>query len=261
MAGNVLLCRMLWQREVFAVNLPFGYYYGGNIPEKDEDLQAFLSEKIGALQAKATTKNVYFPNGFDQAPIRKNLPDLLEKANEIDEHNYQISSLEDYIAAVKKERTSFETLEGELIHAKHMRIHKSIFSTRADLKILNNQIENYLVNVMEPILTISYSLGHDYPHDTVRDIWYLMFENAAHDSIGGCNSDTTNQDVFFRYKQAKEIAENLVDLHMRLIAIRLQTEQEITFTLFNTLPSKRSEVIEVETFITERPFTLETIRS
>ena len=124
------------------------------------------------------------------------------------------------------------------------------------MKILNNQIENYLVNVMEPILTISYSLGHDYPHDTVRDIWYLMFENAAHDSIGGCNSDTTNQDVFFRYKQAKEIAENLVDLHMRLIAIRLQTEQEITFTLFNTLPSKRSEVIEVETFITERPFTL-----
>lgn len=245
--------------EVFAVNLPFGYYYGGNIPEKDEDLQAFLSEKIGALQAKATTKNVYFPNGFDQAPIRKNLPDLLEKANEIDEHNYQISSLEDYIAAVKKERTSFETLEGELIHAKHMRIHKSIFSTRADLKILNNQIENYLVNVMEPILTISYSLGHDYPHDTVRDIWYLMFENAAHDSIGGCNSDTTNQDVFFRYKQAKEIAENLVDLHMRLIAIRLQTEQEITFTLFNTLPSKRSEVIEVETFITERPFTLKDV--
>lgn len=88
--------------EVFAVNLPFGYYYGGNIPEKDEDLQAFLSEKIGALQAKATTKNVYFPNGFDQAPIRKNLPDLLEKANELDEHHYQISSLEDYIAAVKK---------------------------------------------------------------------------------------------------------------------------------------------------------------
>lgn len=86
-----------------------------------------------------------------------------------------------------------------------------------------------------------------------------MFENAAHDSIGGCNSDTTNQDVFFRYKQAKEIAENLVDLHMRLIAIRLQTEQEITFTLFNTLPSKRSEVIEVETFITERPFTLKTL--
>ncbi|MFB8733004.1 hypothetical protein ACEQPO_01120 [Bacillus sp. SL00103] len=28
--------------EVFAVNLPFGYYYGGNIPEKAEDLQAFF---------------------------------------------------------------------------------------------------------------------------------------------------------------------------------------------------------------------------
>ncbi|MGE6631890.1 mannosylglycerate hydrolase [Bacillus sp. NPDC077027] len=242
--------------EVFAVNLPFGYYYGGNIPEKEEDLKAFLAEKIGALQAKATTNHVYFPNGFDQAPIRKNLPDLLEQANTLDENNYKISSLEDYIAAVKKERTSFETLEGELIHAKHMRIHKSIFSTRADLKILNNRIENYIVNVMEPILTISYSLGHEYPHDTVRDIWYLMFENAAHDSIGGCNSDSTNKDVFYRYKQAKEIAENLVDLHMRLIAIRLQTEQEITLTLFNTLPEKRSEVIEVETFITERPFTL-----
>lgn len=28
------------------------------------------------LKSKTSTNNVYFPNGFNQAPIRKNLPDI-----------------------------------------------------------------------------------------------------------------------------------------------------------------------------------------
>ncbi len=59
-----------------------------------------------------------------------------------------------------------------------MRIHKSIFSSRSDLKIMNNKLENYITNVLEPLLTLSYSLGNEYPHLVIKDIWKLMFENA-----------------------------------------------------------------------------------
>lgn len=41
-----------------------------------------------------------------------------------------------------------------------------------------------------------------------------------------------------RYKQARDIAVNLVELHSRLIATKIKnkTNNEITLTLFNTLP-------------------------
>lgn len=240
----------------FAVQIPFGYYCGGNIPEDEEDLKEYLKEQIGKLKEKASTNNVYLPNGFDQAPIRINLPEVLKKANVIDEDNeYIISNIENYIESVKAERSDFKELEGEFVNGKHMRIHKSIFSSRSDLKIMNNHLENYIVNVVEPILAMSYSLGNEYPHTIMRDIWKLMFENAAHDSIGSCNSDTTNGDVYMRYKQARDLSINLLDLHMRLVATKIKnSNEEITLTLFNAFPKARTEVVEFEAFIPEEDF-------
>jgi len=242
--------------KVLAVQIPFGYYYGGNIPEDEEDLKVYLKEQIGRLKEKASTNNVYFPNGFDQAPIRKNLPQILEMANKIDNENqYEISSIENYIESVRKERKEFDELKGEFVNGKHMRIHKSIFSSRADLKILNNKLESYIVNVLEPLLTLSYSLGNEYPHLVMKDIWKLMFENAAHDSIGACNSDTTNEDVYTRYKQARDLSVNLLDLHMRLISTQIKNNnEEITLTLFNPYAKDRNEVIEFEAYIPSEDF-------
>lgn len=238
---------------VFTTQIPFGYYIGGNIPEEDKASDEFWQkecfEKAGSRSA---TKHIYFPNGFDQAPIRKNLPDLIKERNEKDpENEYVISCIEDYIKDVKSEKPDLEEVNGELVIAKHMRIHKSIFSSRSDLKVLNTQVQNYVTNILEPMLTMSYHLGNDYPHEAVSEVWKLLFENAAHDSIGSCISDTANEDVYMRYKQARDIAVNLVELHSRLIATKIknETNNEITLTLFNTLPKKRNETIIFETYL------------
>lgn len=147
------------------------------------------------------------------------MPELVAKFNELDStREYQIASPETFFADLEKDVTDLPVIAGELTEGKHSRLHKSIFSTRADLKQANNQIENFLSNVLEPVLSISYSLGNRYPHNELAEIWKLMFENAAHDSIGGCNSDTTNRDVKHRYKLASDLATNLLDLNMRLIS-------------------------------------------
>lgn len=160
-----------------------------------------------------------------------------------------ISCIEDYIKDVKSENPELEEVQGELVIAKHMRIHKSIFSSRSDLKVMNTQIQNYVTNVMEPLLTISYNLGNEYPHEAVAEIWKLLFENAAHDSIGSCISDTANEDVYVRYKQARDIAVNLVELHSRLIAANVKNDADMTFTVINTLPQKRKDTVIVKTYV------------
>lgn len=242
---------------VFTTQIPFGYYIGGNIPEEDSDefWQKECFEKAGKRSA---TRHIYFPNGFDQAPIRKNLPELIKERNEKDpENEYVISCIEDYIQDVKSENPQLEEVQGELVIAKHMRIHKSIFSSRSDLKVMNTKIQNYITNVLEPLLTISYELGNDYPHAALKEIWKLMFENAAHDSIGSCISDTANEDVYVRYKQARDIAVNLVELHSRLIATHIQNKDaKMSFTLINTLPQVRSDVVNVKTYIPGEDFAI-----
>ncbi len=236
---------------VFTTQIPFGYYIGGNIPEDTEQAENFWQkecfEKAGGRSA---TRHIYFPNGFDQAPIRTNLPQIIEERNKKDPDNeYVISCIEDYIKDVKSENPDLEEVNGELVIAKHMRIHKSIFSSRSDLKVMNTHIQNYVTNIMEPLLTLSYNLGNDYPKEAVGEIWKLLFENAAHDSIGSCISDTANEDVYVRYKQARDIAVNLVELHSRLIATSIKNDADMTFTIINTLPKKRNDTVVIKTYI------------
>ena len=236
---------------VFTTQIPFGYYIGGNIPEEPEENEEFWQKEcLEKAGGRSATRHIYFPNGFDQAPVRTNLPQLVKERNEKDpENEYVISCIEDYIKDVKSENPEVEEVQGELVIAKHMRIHKSIFSSRSDLKVMNTQIQNYVTNVMEPLLTISYNLGNEYPHEAVAEIWKLLFENAAHDSIGSCISDTANEDVYVRYKQARDIAVNLVELHSRLIATNVKNDADMTFTAINTLPQKRKDTVIVKTYV------------
>ena len=243
---------------VFTTQIPFGYYIGGNIPEEPEENEEFWhKECLEKAGGRSATRHIYFPNGFDQAPVRTNLPQLVKERNEKDpENEYVISCIEDYIKDVKSENPELEEVQGELVIAKHMRIHKSIFSSRSDLKVMNTQIQNYVTNVMEPLLTISYNLGNEYPHEAVAEIWKLLFENAAHDSIGSCISDTANEDVYVRYKQARDIAVNLVELHSRLIATNVKNDADMTFTAINTLPQKRKDTVIVKTYVSGGKFAI-----
>ncbi|MCI8957454.1 MAG: mannosylglycerate hydrolase [Eubacterium sp.] len=236
---------------IFTTQIPFGYYIGGNIPEDNKKSDIFWKKECFEKAGKgSSTKHIYFPNGFDQAPIRTNLPKIIDERNKKDtENEYVISSIEDYIRDVKSENPTLEEVQGELVIAKHMRIHKSIFSSRSDLKVLNTQVQNYVTNVMEPLLTLSYKLGNTYPHKIVEEVWKLLFENAAHDSIGSCISDTANEDVYMRYKQARDIAVNIVELHSRLIATSIKNNADMTMTLINTLPQKRKDTILIKTYI------------
>jgi mannosylglycerate hydrolase len=220
-------------------------------------MAAFLSEKMAVIEARSARQNLLYPHGFDQAPMRENLPDLVKQFNACDpDRHYQIGSPLAFVEAVEKETQDVRVLQGELTEGKHSRVHKTIFSCRADLKILNNEMESLLVNTLEPILAISHTLGHDYPSNIMADIWKLMFSNAAHDSIGGCNSDTTNQDIFFRYKHARDLAINLLELHTRLIATRTPREHDYAFTVFNPLTSKASPQVTFEAWLPGIPFIL-----
>ncbi|MBR6896478.1 MAG: mannosylglycerate hydrolase [Lactococcus sp.] len=251
-----------WRGEdgsvVNVYQIPSGYYIGGDIPENDGLSQFLKEDPFKTVWDRSTTDQVLFPNGFDQAPARENLSELVAKMNAAyDEFDLEISTFEAYINSIKAQHPQLEQVSGELLNGKMMRIHKSIFSSRPDLKKLNTEVQNYLINKLEPILSMSTSLGFDYPTEVVKEIWKLMFENAAHDSIGSCVSDTTNEDIYLRYKKAKDLAENLVELKLRELVMHMDNKADITLTAFNTASQAMSGVFETTLYVPQLDFAIE----
>ncbi|MDF9825420.1 mannosylglycerate hydrolase [Breznakia sp. PF5-3] len=243
--------------EILGVQMPFGYFYGANFPKEEANYKKFIEAMLPKLEEKSLVENIYFPNGFDQLPINKNLVQITEKLNAIDPtREYIISSPEKYFEALKMEAKELPKVYGELLEGKNSRVHKTIFSSRSDLKILNNKCENYLTNVVEPLSFMRYLIDGKYPHKEIESIWKLLFENAAHDSIGCCNSDDTNADIYYRYKKAYDISLNLVEYTMRMIAQQINQDEYYSFTVFNPLPYKRNGRVEASIYVPHDHFVL-----
>lgn len=245
--------------EVLTSQMRTGYSIAEWIPSDPVESDEFW-DKV-CLQDEAprfATDHVLFPVGFDQAPIRKNLPHIIADRNQRDPENiYVLDNLEDYTQAVRRTGAKFETVRGELLSGKLRRLHRSIYSSRSDIKALNTWTQNYISNILEPLMTMSWMLGNDYPHKALETVWKLLFENSAHDSIGSCVSDSVNDDIKMRYKQIHDIAVSLVELHSRLIATSIEgTEDRYTITFFNTLPQQRSVVAIKRLYIPGERFSI-----
>ena len=187
--------------EVFAHNI---YAYGsfGYPPEKPDELKEYIMLIVDKLKEKYRTGLILLFNGEDQKPIRKNLPQIIETAQKVlPNMDFEIMPLEEGISEIERSGMDFERYQGEFTFGQYSRTHKSIFSTRADLKIMNNRIENYLQNIAEPVSSMAHMLGFRYEEKVFEKVWKLMLDNSAHDSIGMCNSDETNRYVEDSLKQ------------------------------------------------------------
>ena len=192
-------------------------------------------------------------NGEDQRPVRKNLPEIVEKLNELNpDSNFYISTIDNVMEKAENNGFHYDTVKGEMTSGQFSRVHKSIYSTRADLKIKNNKNENLIVNISEPLSSIAYKSGFEYENKVFEKVWKLMAENAAHDSIGMCNSDETNNSIEYRNDTVKSLMDNLNDLKMREIGSAIPEKDIFQFQVYNFLPYRRSGVLKAEIFT---PFT------
>lgn len=246
------------ESKVFCHNI---YHYGTMAypPETVEDLQGYMTDMVSLLSESSKTGNIVLFNGEDQKPIRKNLVEIVNKMNIIGEKEgirTQIVNPEDLMVELESSDYEFESYCGEMTFGQHSRTHKSIFSTRYDLKQKNNYIENYMTNIFEPLMTISHILGLEYEKNSVDYIWKKILDNAAHDSAGMCNSDLTNSFIENRFDDAKEFSLNLVELKLRQIANRIEDKNIFQFQIYNLLPYKRSRIEKIRIYVPSKNFKL-----
>jgi len=231
--------------EMIGINLATGYQ-GAKYLETDlNELKVRMKKIMGVLDQYSASDNRLIMNGHDQMPIQTNIKEVMENIRSLyPEDQVEISDFENYVEGL--DISKLEKVEGELTHSKHARIHKTIGSTRMDIKLLNVEIENNLYNILEPLAVIGEKAGIVYPHGVIEAILKLLFGVHAHDSIGGCNSDKVNQDIKQRLLCAKEMIDTQIDLHLRLLTLA-DTDNDKTIVILNLLPELRQdEYVEYE---------------
>ncbi|MGL4673109.1 hypothetical protein [Cetobacterium sp.] len=235
---------------IFGINLATGYQGAKYLENDKKELEPRMNKIMKVLDQYSAGESRLIMNGHDQMPIQKDIHSIMDNIREIyPKSKVSISDFESYVDSLKN--LNLEVVEGDLNHSKHARIHKTITSTRMDIKLLNTELEYKIYNILEPLALLGKELKIDYPHEIFEKCLKEMFGTHAHDSIGGCNSDLVNKDIKQRLTQVKEILDTQIELYMRLISLSSSEKKgSNVVTLYNYLPYKRkNESVEVE-FVT-----------
>lgn len=234
---------------IFGINLATGYQGAKYLESDVDELKARMDKILKVLDNYSASSQRLIMNGHDQMPIQKNIHEIMKKLKTLYPNDeVKITTFEEYVEGIRNK--NLEIVEGELVHSKHSRIHRTINSTRMDIKLLNTELEYKIYNILEPLAIMGKELKIDYPYEVLEKCLKILFGTHAHDSIGGCNSDLVNRDIKQRLLEVKEIIDTQIELYMRLISLAGKNIDENVITVYNFLPYRREqERVEVE-FVT-----------
>ncbi|WP_100010221.1 mannosylglycerate hydrolase [Lentibacillus sediminis] len=251
-----------WESEdgsnVLVQLLPLGYAIGKYLPEDEEELQKRMDKYFTVLDRGATSDHLLVPNGHDQMPIQKNIFTIMEKLHKLyPDREFFLSNYDQLFAGLEKNE-ALPTIQGEFLDGKYMRVHRSIYSSRMDIKAANTRIENKITNILEPLASTAYSLGFEYHHGLIELIWKEIMKNHAHDSIGSCCSDKVHREIMGRFFLAEEKTDQLIEFYKRKITDAVGTRRdEDRLTAFNLLPYERKEAFTTTVITKLSSFTLQ----
>lgn len=225
--------------------MPLGYAIGKYLPTDEDGLRKRLDTYLKVLEAGATGEALILPNGHDQMPLQKNIFEVMDTLNKMyPDHDFFMSNFDEVFKDVEKNADKLDTIRGEFIDGKYMRIHRSISSTRMDIKDIHAKLEYQITNVLEPLAAMAATLGFEYHHGLIEHIWKLIMKNHAHDSIGCCCSDKVHREILERFVLAADKVESLIIHYKRKIADHSPAmEGADKLVIYNLLPTPSIEVV------------------
>lgn len=227
--------------------MPLGYAIGKYLPTEETALKKRMDKYLPVLDKGATGDHLLLPNGHDQMPLQQNITEVIAQLHRLyPEREFFLSRYEDLFDQLEQQ-LNLPTISGEFLDGKYMRVHRSIYSTRMDIKTMNAEIENKLTNTLEPLMSLAHSLGIEYHHGLVELIWKEIMKNHAHDSIGCCCSDKVHQEIYNRFFIANEKTDQLITFYKRKIVDSIATERtEDRLTFFNLNTERETSHVTAE---------------
>jgi alpha-mannosidase len=219
-----------------AVNLPPTGYSAAHMTDAvKKDPADYVTKRLDPTTKFVTDirgdQLALLPVGMDQMNMVQHFPELLAELNKTSVNDNIISSYPAFFDAL--EGLDMPSYAGELRDPVYARVHRSIGSVRSDLKLKNAHTELKLLRRLEPLMVIA---AHNHIHVSttlLRQVWKILLENQAHDSMGGSVTDNVAVDIEHRFKQANELIDGIENLIKYKLAEALNLSDH-QLLLFNT---------------------------
>jgi len=144
--------------------------------------------------------------------------------------------------------------EGEMRYYSDSKVTSPLFgwiiSARMDVKMDNFKTERKLMQYAEPLAVYAGMLGATYPQGFLDNAYNWLLQNHGHDSIGGCSRGIISDDMLFRARQSREIADCVAERALLDIAGTVDYSQhmdeQLALFVYNPAPFKRDEIASVK---------------
>ncbi|MHA2165671.1 MAG: glycoside hydrolase family 38 N-terminal domain-containing protein [Candidatus Hodarchaeales archaeon] len=242
------------ETSILAVYLPFGYGNAASLPSDSiEGLRSEILSLVEHLQPFSPLPVYLLQNGTDHKfPDHKMAKNLTHV--KVDNMDVQLATLPDYVKKLQElmKNEDYKPPEyiGELRSTHRANLLSNTLSARMWIKQWNERVEDLLTHYAEPLSTYMwYIFGRKYPSSYLTQAWKWFLRNQPHDSICGCSSDVTHEEMKFRYSWAQTISETIIaEILSEIEEETFPKSQESSCLVFN--PTNCSNIpilIEIET--------------
>ena len=210
-----------------------------------EEIRAYEEAKI----ALATTPVLYGMDGNDHQPAKWDAPEAAERMNGIFAKTVaRHSSWPEYLADLKAALgPDWAKDKGRKRYVGELRFpakagtwtgtSMGTGSSRPYLKQANDEIENLLARVAEPLHAWAVLSKAPHHQEFLGEAWKQLLLNHPHDSICGCSIDQAHRDMVYRFDQARLIGRTSVLESVQDVGDRIDTvglgEDEWLVTVYN----------------------------
>lgn len=217
-----------------------------------ENLPRALEEIKSHAVKDATCDQLLYLDGMDQVNPYPRTPEIIAHANALNTGDiYVHSSFYDYVQAVKARAPELEVKRGEfrytMVDGLWQNLFPGMLSARMYLKQQNRQSENKLQKNADTWCALAEQLGMEFPSGMMKLAWKYLLANQSHDSIAGCSIDLVHEDVEYRHRQVRHLADNMSRRAMAHIVKNIDnrhlSSDAICLIAFNPTQFVRNEVV------------------
>lgn len=189
--------------------------------------------------SKYSDKTLLLPIGADHLGMLQDANKKIAKINaELKDYEIKLSSPFEYF-----ERTNHKNIlnEQEFLDNSNTFILGGVYSARIHQKIKNNEIQNDLSRIIEPL---NYYLEENY-QSNIDEIYKTLIKNHAHDGIYGCSLDSVAKAVDARFNKCElginAIKKRIIGNFKKKYSITGKSKNKIG--IFNLSNSKINSII------------------
>ena len=256
--GNEFLWRGKDGSEILAAMMTAGYGYGtkafregtlGDGTESDYNHRG-VDSLIALLLRKSTLPGEFvLPLGFDQNPVIPEFTRRIAEANrKIPDIEFRETTWREYLDRVRKRVPDLPVYSGELDSPQYHRIHRSVFSVRADIKTIQDRVERRLTYEVQPLMGLLDVLGLPWDQALLDRAWELLIRGQTH--AGATMTDDSNGYVHAIGIGADHLSDSLKGYLMKILVKSLPRPDsgKSLLTVFRLRPVPGRSVIPLTVY-------------